>query len=68
VDYRYEDRKKVRKSEGDIGAIRKVLTPLPKTPIITQKTKKERTCQPGNAFEDTALKPGFEIVQCSTRL
>jgi hypothetical protein len=26
-------------------------------------TPKKRTVQPGDAFEDTALKPGFEIVK-----
>jgi hypothetical protein len=34
-------------------------------PIITPK---KRTVQPGDAFEDTAFKPGFEIVKFSTRL
>jgi hypothetical protein len=29
------------------------------TPIITPE---KRTVQPGDAFEDTAFKPGFEIV------
>jgi hypothetical protein len=33
---------------------------LQKTPIITPK---KRTVQPGDAFEDTAFKPGFEIVK-----
>jgi hypothetical protein len=36
-----------------------------KTPIITPK---ERTAKPGNAYEDTALKPGFEIVKFQTML
>jgi hypothetical protein len=31
-----------------------------KTPNITPK---KRTVQPGDAFEDTAFKPGFEIVR-----
>jgi hypothetical protein len=31
-----------------------------KTPIITPR---ERTVQPGDAFEDTTFKPGFEIVK-----
>ncbi len=31
-----------------------------KTPIITPK---KRTIQPGDAFEDTAFKPGFEIAK-----
>jgi hypothetical protein len=31
-----------------------------KTPIITPE---KRTVQPGGAFEDTAFKPGFEIVK-----
>jgi hypothetical protein len=33
---------------------------LQKTPIITPK---KRTVQPGDSFEDNALKPGFEIVK-----
>ncbi len=33
---------------------------LQKTPIITPK---KRTLQPGDAFEDTALKLGFKIVE-----
>ncbi len=32
-----------------------------KTPINT--TKKKLTVQPGDAFEDTAFKPGFEFVK-----
>jgi hypothetical protein len=36
-----------------------------KTPIITTI---KRTVQPGDAFEDTAFKPGFEIVKFQTRL
>jgi hypothetical protein len=31
-----------------------------KTPIIAPE---KRTVQPGDAFEDTAFKPGFEIVK-----
>jgi hypothetical protein len=31
-----------------------------KTPIITPE---KRTIQPGDAFEDTAFNPGFEIVE-----
>jgi hypothetical protein len=31
------------------------------TPIITKRRKK--TIQPGDAFEDTAFKPGFEIAK-----
>jgi hypothetical protein len=32
-----------------------------KTPIITPE---KQTAQPGDAFEYTAFKPGFEIVKC----
>jgi hypothetical protein len=31
-----------------------------KTPIIAPK---KQTVQPGDAFEDTALKPGFGVVK-----
>jgi hypothetical protein len=30
---------------------------------LQKKTKKKRNVQPGDAFEDTAFKPGFEIVK-----
>jgi hypothetical protein len=40
-------------------------SPFEKTPI-TILTKP--TVQPGNAFEDTAFKPGFEIVKFQTTL
>jgi hypothetical protein len=45
--------------KGDIGAIREILTPFRKQII----TPKKRTVQPGDAFEDTAFKPVFEIVK-----
>jgi hypothetical protein len=34
--------------------------PVPKTPIITFKT---RTVEAGDAFVDTAFKPGFRIFK-----
>jgi hypothetical protein len=46
---------------GDIGALWKVLTTLfQKTPIITTK---KRIFQPGDEFEDTAIRPVCEIVK-----
>jgi hypothetical protein len=37
--------------------------------IIAHKNKnKKQTIQPGEAFEDTAFKPWFEIVKFYTRL
>jgi hypothetical protein len=59
IDYRCEDGKS-GKSRGDISAIRKELTPSSENLIITLL---KRTVQPGYAFEDTAFKPGFEIVE-----
>jgi hypothetical protein len=50
----------------DIGAIRKVLTPSFRKP--TTITPKKGIIQPGDAFEDTPSKPGFEIVKFLTRL
>jgi hypothetical protein len=52
------------------------LTPSVKnSPIIIKRTKinkqvtiKERLDQPGDAFEDTAFKPGFEIANSHARL
>ncbi len=47
------------KLKGDIGVIRKFMNPFfEKTPILTPE---KRTFQPGNAFDDTAFKPGFQI-------
>jgi hypothetical protein len=46
---------------GNISAIRKVLTPLSEN--LDHHPPKKRTVQPGYAFEDTAFKPGFEIVK-----
>ncbi len=61
IDYGWEDRKEVGELRDDIGAIRLGLdSRFQKTPIITRKN---RAAQPGNAFEDTELKPGFEIAR-----
>jgi hypothetical protein len=46
---------------GDIGAIRWALTPSFKNP--NDHPPKKRTVQTGDAVEDTAFKPGFEIVK-----
>jgi hypothetical protein len=46
-------------SKSDIGAIREVLTPSFREPRSSPPEK--RTIQQGNAFEDTALKPVFEV-------
>jgi hypothetical protein len=57
---------KSRELKSDICAILMGLDSLfQKTPIITSK---KRTVQPGEAFEDTVFKPGFEIVKFKTRL
>jgi hypothetical protein len=37
-------------------------SPFQKTPVITLK-KEKKTVQSGDAFEDTPLKPDFEIVK-----
>jgi hypothetical protein len=52
--------KKVGESRCDIGAIRLVLNPSFRK---LQSSPKKQTVQPGDAFEDTVLKPGFEIVK-----
>jgi hypothetical protein len=47
---------------GDIGAIEIGLNyRFQETPIIT--CKKKRTVHSGDKFEDTAFKPGIEIVK-----
>ncbi len=36
---------------------------LPLSQNLDHRPTKKGTFQPGDAFEDTALKPGFEIVK-----
>jgi hypothetical protein len=61
IEHRCEDwrQKKVADSRGDIGAIRYDGLPL------SEKNRDHhlQTVQRGDAFEDTALKPGWEIVK-----
>jgi hypothetical protein len=61
IGYRCEDRKKVGYSGSVIDAIRSVFT------LSFRKSRlsppKIRTVQSGDAFEDTAFKPWFEIVK-----
>jgi hypothetical protein len=61
IDYRCEDRKNVGELRGDVGAVRWVLTPSFRKP--RSSPPKNRTVQPGDAFEDIAFIPGFEIVK-----
>ncbi len=61
MDHRCEDRKKVGELRGEIVAIRYVLTPSFRNPQTSPR--KKGTVQPGDAFEDTALKSGFEIAK-----
>jgi hypothetical protein len=56
IDYGCEDRRKIGELRGDIGVIREVLTPSERKPRFLPP--KKRTVQPGDAFEDTAVKPG----------
>jgi hypothetical protein len=63
VDYRCEDRNKVKELTGEISAIRKVLTPCYKKKPQSPPHKKKRTVQSGDTFEDTAFKPRFESVK-----
>ncbi len=66
TDYRCEDGKKVGELRGDIGAITPVLNPSFKKP--RSSPPKNRSVQPGDAFEDTSFKPMLEIVKFQTRL
>ncbi len=63
LDYRWLDRKKktVDELRGEIGAISQVLNPSLRKP--QSSLPKKRSVQLGDAFEDTAFKPGFEIVK-----
>jgi hypothetical protein len=58
--YRCEDKTKVGELRGDIGALRKVLTSSSRRPVYHPQ---KRTVQPGDAIEETAFNPGFEIVK-----
>jgi hypothetical protein len=66
IDYRCEDRRKSGELRVGIGAIRLVLTISFKKP--RSSPPKKRTVQPGDAFEDTLFKPGFEVVKFQNRL
>jgi hypothetical protein len=49
-----------------VGKLRAMLVPLDRSRLLLSKnliTSKKRTVQRGDAFEDTAFKPGFEIVK-----
>ncbi len=60
MDYGYEDRKKLASQVATLMTLDRSWLPLSKTPIIALN---KRTVQPGDAFEDTVFKPGFEIVK-----
>jgi hypothetical protein len=53
--------KEVGELRGYVGATRQVLTPTSRKPRSPPPRK--RTVQRGNAFEDNAFKPEFEIVK-----
>jgi hypothetical protein len=61
IDYKFEDRENVGQLRNDIGGVRLGLdSRFRKTAIITLK---KRTVQPGDVFEDTGFKLGFEIAK-----
>jgi hypothetical protein len=63
IDYRCENRIKVGKLKRQhLCHLIGLDSLFQKTPIIIPK-KKKRTVQPGDAYEDTAFKPGFENVK-----
>jgi hypothetical protein len=64
IDYRCENRRKIDELRGDIGAIRYALNSSFRRPRSTPP--KMRTVQPGEAFEGTAFKPGFDIIKFQT--
>jgi hypothetical protein len=52
--------KKKASSEEALVSFDRSWLPLSKIPVITPE---KRTVEPGEAFEDTDLKPRFEIVK-----
>jgi hypothetical protein len=50
------------KTLASVGGIREVLTTSSRKPQSSIPRKK-KTIQPGDAFEDTTIKPGFEIAK-----
>jgi hypothetical protein len=57
--------KKVGVLRGDIGTVKLALTP---TFIKLDHHPQKLTVQPGDPFEDTSFKPGFEIVKILNQL
>jgi hypothetical protein len=52
-------------TSGDVVPLNRPLPPLPENPIMAPQ---KLTIQPGDAFDDTTFKTGFEIVKLSARL
>jgi hypothetical protein len=53
------------KKENKLSSDEATLAPfklIPSSKILVHHPQKRRTVHPGYAFEDTAFKPGFEIV------
>ncbi len=65
IYYRCEDRKELASKVATLVPIDRSLLALSEN--LDQHPKK-RTVQPRDAFEVTAFKPGFEIVEFQTRL
>jgi hypothetical protein len=61
VEYKCGNRRKVIELRGGVGANWEVLTPSFRK--LRSSPPKKRTVQPGDAFEDTNFKLGFEIVK-----
>jgi hypothetical protein len=60
LDYRCEGREKVGALSGQVMPLDRSWLPRLENPIIPTK---KRAVQPGDAFEGTACKPGFEVVK-----
>ncbi len=59
IDYKCKD-KNLASLEASLVPLDRSWLPLSENPFITPR---QRTVQLGDAFEDTAFKPGFEIVK-----
>jgi hypothetical protein len=56
-----ETEKKLKSFEATMVPLRRSCLLISENTIITPQ--KQQTVQPGDAFEDTAFKPGFKIVK-----
>ncbi len=61
INVKTEDRKKVTSQEATLVSLERPWLRLSQN--LDHQPPKKRTINPGDAFEDTAFKPGLEIVK-----